>query len=612
MASVPSIQDAIVFRVKATGLQLQRLLVNRSRCWPAQSGWVQADRGGSDRGGSDRQTPLLAESITPLWTPHEASERNLIEGKIENLRVAVRRIQGVEIPIGGVFSFWAQVGMPTRSNGYVIGRELRQGCVIPSVGGGICQLSNALYSVALDAGCEIVERHGHSQIMPGSLAEIGRDATVFWNYIDLRFRMRSMNPTIGGVRFEATLTQDSLVVRLWGIPSLSNPVIANPLVSRGDSVKCSEDDRSLVSSHTCQTCNVTTCFRHQPVVQSEQSVTAYLLDEYWAEFDRWIQSQQRQSADLLLIPLDGKRWKKPNYAWTMTGFKTVKQARLQTLKRSISSRKIPTQGVARQTQLFNHDEALAKVYAQQLSPEINHVVVTQTLLPFLWRDGVLGGRSFEVLMTRLPIAVLQNRLDRAAQLHPESPTLRDFRADETLLKLEQAALQAAKRIITPHADIAKCFPERSLLLNWDLPTVTPIAKAITQTILFPASTLGRKGAYELRSVAQELNLTVRVLGRELEGDNFWQSADWSVEIDRAFTDPFANVLAVVLPAHVENHPKLLLKAIAIGIPVIATEACGLHELAGVTIVKTGDVEGLKQTLKMLTEILQPLSLIPGD
>jgi VanW like protein len=589
MASVPSIQAAIVFRVKATGLQLRRLMLDRSRRWNVQTKPI-------DR----TNCHLLAESITPLWTPHEASERNLIAGKIENLRVAVRRIHGVEIPIGEVFSFWAQVGMPTQLNGYVVGRELRQGCVIPSVGGGICQLSNALYSAALDAGFEIVERHGHSQIMPGSLAEIGRDATVFWNYIDLRFRLRVIDAAVSAVRFDTTLTNDSLVVRLWGIPAAipnqSEPMGLTP-------VQIVEDDRSIVPSHTCQTCNVVTCFRHQPVVQSEHSVTAYLLDEYWAEFDRWIQSQQRNPKDVLLIPLDGKRWKKSNYAWTTTGFELVKQARVQTLRRSLSSRNIPAQGGARQSQLLRDDESLAKVYAQQLSPEVDHVIVTQTLLPFLWRDGVLGGRSFEVLMTRLPIAVLQNRLDRAAQLHPESATLKDFRADETLLKLEQAALQAAQRIITPHAEIAKCFPEKSLLLNWELPTVipiaTPIATAITQTILFPASTLGRKGVYELRSVAQDLNLTVRVVGRELEGDDFWQNETGSVAIDRTFADPFANLLAVVLPAHVENHPKLLLRAIALGIPVIASEACGLHGMTGVTIVKTGDVEDLKHVVKTL-------------
>ena len=72
--------------------------------------------------------------------------------------------------------------------GFVKGRELREGCIIPNVGGGLCQVSNALYDAALQAGHEIVERHAHTQVIAGSLAEQGRDATVFWNYVDLRFR----------------------------------------------------------------------------------------------------------------------------------------------------------------------------------------------------------------------------------------------------------------------------------------------------------------------------------------------------------------------------------------------------------------------------------------
>ena len=60
--------------------------------------------------------------------------------------------------------------------------------MISTVGGGLCQLSNALYETALGAGFEIVERHAHSRVVPGSRAVLGRDATVFWNYVDLRFR----------------------------------------------------------------------------------------------------------------------------------------------------------------------------------------------------------------------------------------------------------------------------------------------------------------------------------------------------------------------------------------------------------------------------------------
>ena len=147
-----------------------------------------------------------------LWTDHENSEKILVAGKIHNLRLAVRQLNGVEVPANRVFSFWKHLARTSRLKGYVARRELREGCLIPNIGGGLCQLSNALYDAALNAGFEIVERHPHSQVIPGSLAETGRDATVFWNYVDLRFK--SSHP----FRIEAQLTVDSLVARgrcLW-------------------------------------------------------------------------------------------------------------------------------------------------------------------------------------------------------------------------------------------------------------------------------------------------------------------------------------------------------------------------------------------------------------
>ena len=128
---------------------------------------------------------------------------------MQNLRVASRKIDGCRVPAGGRFSFWKQVGWPGRLRGFVKGRELRQGCLIPSVAGGLCQLSTALYDAALRAGFTIHERHRHSQIVPGSLAAIDRDATVFWNYVDLQFSAPHAFQI--GVR----MTADDLLVHLW-------------------------------------------------------------------------------------------------------------------------------------------------------------------------------------------------------------------------------------------------------------------------------------------------------------------------------------------------------------------------------------------------------------
>jgi glycosyltransferase involved in cell wall biosynthesis len=63
----------------------------------------------------------------------------------------------------------------------------------------------------------------------------------------------------------------------------------------------------------------------------------------------------------------------------------------------------------------------------------------------------------------------------------------------------------------------------------------------------------------------------------------------------------AQVGLVVLPAHVENRPRILLKAIAYGIPVIASEACGLKNMAGVTTIPNGDVAALKDAIHHLLQ-----------
>jgi hypothetical protein len=331
--------------------------------------------------------------------------------------------------------------------------------------------------------------------------------------------------------------------------------------------------------------------KRYPLSQAERSQTAYLVDEYWTEFDQYIQ-QQRSHSDILVIPLSGNRWKKANYAWNEDGFKQVQTATKLTLERAFASRNLPAQGQSRQSLLLQYDARLAEAYASKLTFDRTHVVTTQPLLPFLWKSGALGGRTFDVLMTRLPLSVLQKRLDQAFQQHDQSSTLADFRVDHALVKAEEQALKAARKIMTPHTEIASLFPHKAVLLDWHLPTISNAPK-LGDSILFPASTLGRKGAYELREAAIALNLPLTILGPDLEGEDFWQN----VIIQRA--NGLEGIRLVVLPAYVEHRPRILLKAIAIGIPVIASTACGLGNVPGVTTVPTGDVAALKNAIQLM-------------
>jgi hypothetical protein len=154
----------------------------------------------------------LARDETALYTVVDPRERDLELGKVQNLRVAAAAIDGIVLEPGEIFSFWRAVGRAMRSRGYVVGRELRRGCMIPTVGGGLCQLTVALSRSANSAGMEIVERHRHSARPEGLAIDEASDATVFWNYLDFRFRSPRR------IRIGASLTATELIVRLDALP----------------------------------------------------------------------------------------------------------------------------------------------------------------------------------------------------------------------------------------------------------------------------------------------------------------------------------------------------------------------------------------------------------
>lgn len=570
---LPTRLDALAFGVKAGLFRLDR----------ARRNLFDGDAVRFTAGFALAGAPVVAESRTKLWTEANDAERPLLVGKIHNLRLALRHIDGVEIPAGRIFSFWAHVGRPTRLRGFVAGRELREGCVIPSVGGGLCQLSNALYDAALKAGFEIVERHAHTQVIPGSLAEVGRDATVFWNYVDLRFRAAR------AFRIEADMDADHLVLRFR---ALAGEKAAMPPLPKS----YSRGLKAGKGPNNCLSCNVVQCFRHVPPAAAQTGETAFLVDGLVPEFDAHIQATRRDG-DTLFVPLDGKRFGKPNYAWTTAGFAKIRTSTLATLLRAWQSRRLADQGAARQRALLTSAERLARSYARRLAPEATHVVVAQSLLPYLWRDGHLKGRSFDVLMAALPMGELQQRLDRAAKLHPESKTLGDFRADPALVAAEAAALERARKIVTAHADVAALFPTKAVALAWAAPSAAParsVAPAGKPRIVFPAATLGRKGAYELRAALKGLDVTLVIAGAGHEGADFWSGFD--VERRRPGPDLLAGASAVVLPAFVEHNPRALLRARAAGVPVIASRECGLPRQPGVSLVPAGDVSALSAAL----------------
>ena len=262
--------------------------------------------------------------------------------------------------------------------------------------------------------------------------------------------------------------------------------------------------------------------------------------------------------------------------------------------RAAALRWAASNGPARRASEIGGGERIAHSLGRLLTPGIGAATVAQSYLPFLYRNGLLGGREVSVLMNRLPLAALHARLDGAAAEHPERANLADFRAPAWLVALETEALDEAARIITPHAEIAAMFPGRAIQLAWRSPAVSHKSSGFGGRIVFPGPTIARKGAFAVRGAAIALGFEVIPLGAELEGPDFWAPA--RVAKWRGWDD----VAAVVQPSLVEEQPRGLLMALAAGVPVFATSACGIAPQAGLTIIPPDDPVALTGELSGLT------------
>ncbi|MBI3699847.1 MAG: VanW family protein [Afipia sp.] len=160
--------------------------------------------------GNDPEFPFVCKRHQSLIRRRLGnSDPVLQENKAINLKKAIGRISHVVLKPGKVFSFCYLVGKPTARKGYVEGMQLSRGEVKTGIGGGLCQLTNLLYWLALHSPLDVIERHHHSfDPFPDDNRTLpfGTGAGVFYNYIDLRFQ----NNTRQSFMFTLELTDQHL------------------------------------------------------------------------------------------------------------------------------------------------------------------------------------------------------------------------------------------------------------------------------------------------------------------------------------------------------------------------------------------------------------------
>lgn len=153
---------------------------------------------------------LCAAHHTPLYRKLKDVDMYLQHNKVENLKLALPRMNHTVLYPGETFSYWRLLGKPTKRKGYQKGMVLRNGSFSEGTGGGLCQLTNLIYWMSIHTPLTIVERHRHGyDVFPDAnrTQPFGSGATCFYNYGDLMVQ----NNTQQIFELRLQLTEDELI-----------------------------------------------------------------------------------------------------------------------------------------------------------------------------------------------------------------------------------------------------------------------------------------------------------------------------------------------------------------------------------------------------------------
>lgn len=121
--------------------------------------------------------------ISSFSTPIVDDNKN----RVSNIKITCSRISNTIVNSNEEFSFCKVVGQPSSSDGYKEAHAFVDGELTNAIGGGNCQVSTTLYNAAKKIdGVEITERHEHGKDV--GYIEMGKDATVAYDYLDLKFK----------------------------------------------------------------------------------------------------------------------------------------------------------------------------------------------------------------------------------------------------------------------------------------------------------------------------------------------------------------------------------------------------------------------------------------
>lgn len=124
-------------------------------------------------------------------------DMQLQKNKVKNLTIASKKLDGIVIYPGEIFSFWNIVGNPTKKKGYIEGLTISSGNLKTGIGGGLCQMANLIHYLVLHTPLEVVELHHHTDaLFPDVKRRVpfGTGTSIVYKNLDYRFKNNSKYP----------------------------------------------------------------------------------------------------------------------------------------------------------------------------------------------------------------------------------------------------------------------------------------------------------------------------------------------------------------------------------------------------------------------------------
>lgn len=158
------------------------------------------------------EAPNFSNEKTSLLGTGKVDFSGSPEGRITNIEIGMSKIKNIILPAGKEFSTLKTIGSVSDIKGYELAENIRDGKTVMALGGGLCQVSTALFRAALNAGLKITQRRNHAYAI-SHYAPQGTDAAIASPSLDFKF----INTTKHSILIQGEIIGTETVIKIFGI-----------------------------------------------------------------------------------------------------------------------------------------------------------------------------------------------------------------------------------------------------------------------------------------------------------------------------------------------------------------------------------------------------------